>query len=382
MLKLLNMTNENNNTSLTEKETGINREFFEGLIKNANHLSEEDKKKIGEFKDFKNDTVGEVLKVEDKDKIAAYDKLNVKNLPEDWELKLARLKYLEGELSNYEKVKGELKTWTDTFGDKKPGEIQGEIKKLEEEKQEKEKELGEKISELEKTLETSNSEKREIINKLEEKNKELEGKVKDWNNFFGGKELEEVKEELQELRKRPDTNISTEEFYNDYAQRKSKEQNELDEKELEKEREKVEEYKKKFRELFFAVNKYIKVERIKRYQTAKPVLTIKEAGGEIANLLEETEQRLSNYLENKNISDENANYQNSVLGLTLWQKDKEEKARKVLEWIREARVTLDYEKLYERWSDGKKYSEEDEFDDGTLALLKRLLEFKDFETPL
>jgi hypothetical protein len=50
---------------------------------------------------------------------------------------------------------------------------------LEEEKQEKEKELGEKISELEKTLETSNSEKREIINKLEEKNKELEGKVKD-----------------------------------------------------------------------------------------------------------------------------------------------------------------------------------------------------------
>jgi hypothetical protein len=77
------MTNENNNTSLTEKETGINREFFEGLIKNANHLSEEDKKKIGEFKDFKNDIVGEVLKVEDKDKIAAYDKLNVKNLPED-----------------------------------------------------------------------------------------------------------------------------------------------------------------------------------------------------------------------------------------------------------------------------------------------------------
>ena len=76
------MTNENNNTSLTQ-ETGINRKFFENLIENANHIPLEDKKKIGEFKDFKNDTVGEVLKVEDKDKIIAYDKLNVKDLPFD-----------------------------------------------------------------------------------------------------------------------------------------------------------------------------------------------------------------------------------------------------------------------------------------------------------
>ncbi|MEG7978935.1 MAG: hypothetical protein NY202_03370 [Mollicutes bacterium UO1] len=74
------MNNENNsNTSL---ETGINRQFFEEVIQNSN-LSSEDKKKIGEFKDFKNDATEEVLKIEDKDKIETYDKLNVKELPGD-----------------------------------------------------------------------------------------------------------------------------------------------------------------------------------------------------------------------------------------------------------------------------------------------------------
>ena len=75
------MTNENNNTS-SIKETGLNRKVFEEIIENTN-LSSEDKKKIGEFKEFKNDTVGEVLKVEDKDKITAYEELKVKDLPKD-----------------------------------------------------------------------------------------------------------------------------------------------------------------------------------------------------------------------------------------------------------------------------------------------------------
>jgi hypothetical protein len=72
----------NNNTSPIQ-ETGLNRKYFEDLVINASHLSLEDKKYIGEFKDFKNDTVGEILKVEDKDKIVAYDKLKVEKLPED-----------------------------------------------------------------------------------------------------------------------------------------------------------------------------------------------------------------------------------------------------------------------------------------------------------
>jgi hypothetical protein len=74
--------NDNNNISQNEQTTGVNRKFFEELIANSG-LSEEDKKKIGEFKDFKNDTVGEVLKAEDKDKIKDYDKFNVKDLPSD-----------------------------------------------------------------------------------------------------------------------------------------------------------------------------------------------------------------------------------------------------------------------------------------------------------
>jgi hypothetical protein len=74
------MTN-NSNTSPIE-ETGLNRKFFEEVIENSN-LSPEDKKKIGKFKDFKNDTVGEVLKAEDKPKLKDYDRLKVKELPED-----------------------------------------------------------------------------------------------------------------------------------------------------------------------------------------------------------------------------------------------------------------------------------------------------------
>ena len=75
------------------------------------------------------------------------------------------------------------------------------------------------------------------------------------------------------------------------------------------------------------------------------------------------------------------NNQNSTLGLILWEKDKKIWIEQVLEWIKEARVTLDYEKLFERWSGGKNYNEENDFDGG-LALLNRLLEFKDFEPPL
>jgi|SRR6185312_4444808 len=132
------MNNENNNN--TSLETGINRQFFEEVIQNSN-LSLEDKKKIGEFKDFKNDTAGEVLKVDDKEKIIAYNKLNVKKLPGDWELKLERLKEFEKHEADYLKRKEELKAWTDIFEEKKPLEVQQEIKELEE----KNKEIAEEL---------------------------------------------------------------------------------------------------------------------------------------------------------------------------------------------------------------------------------------------
>ena len=132
------MNNENNNN--TSLETGVNRQFFEEVIQNSN-LSLEDKKKIGEFKDFKNDTAGEVLKVDDKEKIIAYNKLNVKKLPGDWELKLERLKEFEKHEADYLKRKEELKAWTDIFEEKKPLEVQQEIKELEE----KNKEIAEEL---------------------------------------------------------------------------------------------------------------------------------------------------------------------------------------------------------------------------------------------
>ena len=62
----------------------------------------------------------------------AYDKLNVKKLPGDWELKLERLKEFEKHEADYLKKKEELKGWTDAFGEQKPEEVQQGITELEE----------------------------------------------------------------------------------------------------------------------------------------------------------------------------------------------------------------------------------------------------------
>jgi hypothetical protein len=70
---------------------------------------------------------------------------------------------------------------------------------------------------------------------------------------------------------------------------------------------------------------------------------------------------------------------NLALELEIYPK-KEAKVRQVLEWIKEARNTLDYEKLYERWSEGIRYNKEYNFD-GTLHLLEKYLEVKEFEVP-
>nr|CAG8493008.1 5786_t:CDS:10 [Entrophospora candida] len=135
------MTNENNNTSLTQ-ETGINRQLFKEIISN---LPEEDQKHIGEFsKEFKNDTAAEILKVEDKDKIKAYDK-------------------------------------------KKPTEIQGEIKDLEVKNKEirilpnqTPIQVKEKLTELEnKSLEQSDLDRQELVR---EKEKVVE--LTEQNNYF------------------------------------------------------------------------------------------------------------------------------------------------------------------------------------------------------
>ncbi|CAG8548414.1 1170_t:CDS:2 [Paraglomus brasilianum] len=127
------MNNENNNN--TSLETGINRQFFEEVIQNSN-LSSEDKKKI--------------------------------------ELKLERLKEFEKHETDYLKKKEELKAWTDIFGEKKPLEVQQEIKELEE----KNKEIGEELK-VEKENHSLTEDQKEL-----EKERQKSAKLEQENNHF------------------------------------------------------------------------------------------------------------------------------------------------------------------------------------------------------
>ena len=139
--------------------------------------------------------------------------------------------------------------------------------------------------------------------------------------------------------------------------------------------------REKNRKFFTAISNYQKAERTKRYVLAKlnkPALTIKQAREAIMDLLEETEQRWSDYLDG---SQENITEQNNSLGLSFYEEEKEKRARQVLAWIKEARSTLDYEKLFERWSGSQEYNEENDYD-GSLYLLGDLLKVKDYEIPL
>lgn len=373
------MTNENNSNISQIEETGINRKFFEEVIETSN-LSSEDKKKIGEFKEFKNDTESKVLKVGEKEKIKAYDKLKVKELPEDWEFKLARIEELEKNQADYLKKKEELKGWTDTFGEKKPTQIQEVINLLEE----KNKEIGEEvITEKEKhslTEKELKGWKEVFLNQtalqLKQKISELEEKVKEWTHFFDYRELAEIKKEIEELRKRPEISISEKQFWDDYAQRKSLGQNELEMEELVKEREKVEEYKRKNEELRQSIDQVLEDRRTKRYILVEPVLNSEQAQSAIAKLLTETENSWQLYL--KSGKKENLATKDLILSLSFWDKDKKERAYQILAWIKEAKNTLEYQKLFERWNGREEYNKEHDFD-GSLYLLKNWLEVKDTE---
>ncbi|MCE8169268.1 MAG: hypothetical protein I3273_04055 [Candidatus Moeniiplasma glomeromycotorum] len=364
--------NENNAT--IQKEEGINREFFQQIIENSN-LSEEDKKKIGEFKEFKNDKVGEILKVGDEDKIKAYERLNVKDLPEDWKFKLERLKHLERLLAENEPKIAELKEWKEVFGEKKPLEIQGEIKKTAEENNKIKEELKEEkekhnLTEQElKNWEGIFPNQNPIL--VKEKIKELEEKVKEWTQFFDYRELEEIKKEIEELRKRPDISISENDFYDDYAKRKSIRQSELDREELEKEKQKVIELSQERERFLQAANYVLEIIKKRRYALDKPVATTEQAQEAIAELLEETLLKWENY------SQGDTSDQELTLELSIYP-DKKVWVQQVLEWIREAQGSKDYKKLFERWNDGFGYNKEKVLG-GSLSLLRRYLEVKDPE---
>ena len=377
------MTNENNDTSPIE-ETGINRKFFESLVESSN-LSPEDKKGLGEFKDFKNDTVGEVLKKEDKPKIKAYEELKVKDLPTDWELKLARIKEIESHEADYLQKKEELKVWTDTFKEKTPSQIQEVINLLEEKNKEISEEL---ITEKEKHALTEKELKEweeNFLNQsafqLKEKVNELEAKVKEWTQFFDYRELEEIKQEITELRKRPELPISEQKFWDDYAQRKSLEQSDLDMKALEEERKKSAQLESENNYFRQCADRILENIRIRRYALSKPVITVEDSQLEITNLLERTRKRYEDYLKN-NAEQSSSEWTHKELDFELSiYPNKKNKIKQVLEWIKNAQETQDYKKLYELWNGekSKEYNIKNDFVDGSLSLLKKYLEVIDEE---
>jgi hypothetical protein len=359
------------NSEITETKQNItknqpNKELFREIIRGTNLSEEEIKKNFPNLdKDWKNDTVEPVKTATDEEKIKAYDSLKVGELPEDWKVQLLRLKYLEGELSNYEKTREELKGWTETFTDKNPLGVSEEIKQLGESKEKTEKELNEKVAELESDLVKVKREKVEITAELEQKNRELEEELAEWKGFFQ-KELEQVKEEWQSLSERPDIEISEDDFYDDYAKRKSAQHSKSKEKEIEFLKEKVKEYKEKNNKLFQKIENYLEKGRDEKFILAKPVSTINQANEAIVWLLKQEEKELEDYFKGGKI--------NGVLPLELEvYPDKEAWVKQVLEWIKETRTTLDYEKLAERWSGGSDF-------DGNLKVLKKYLEVLKGET--
>jgi hypothetical protein len=374
----------NDNSNEINKENPVfqitpNKELFKEIIKEANLPEEKVKEELPNLdKEWKEDTIEPIKTATDQEKIDAYNKLEVQDLPADWKAQLLRLKYLEGQLSDYNQIKEELKGWTDTFSEKKPTKVQEEIKNLEEEKTKTDEELNS-------WKETFTNQDPQGVNKklvelgknndlVEQEIKRISKELNEWKQTWNNKELEEVKEEWDILNKRPDIDISTQKFYDDYARRKSQDQSKLESEELVKEKKKVEEYKEKNNKLWQKIEKFLEARRINNYVTARPVKTIKQAREAIAELLEKTEKELEDYFKGENINDTNL-----ALELEIYPK-KEAKARQVLEWIKEARNTLDYEKLLERWCEGNEYNKEYNFD-GVLHLLKKYLEVKEFEAP-
>lgn len=379
--------NDNNNNEIN-KENAVsqnqvsritpNKGLFKEIIKEANLPEEKVKQELPNLDDeWKEDTVEPIKTATDQEKINAYDNLETKGLPEkglpfDWKSQLLRLKHLEHELSSYSQIKEELKGWTDIFSEKKPQGVSEEITQLVEKQKNTEVTLNAKIQELEENLDKSVKENQNILTNLGTKIKELEKELTEWKQTWEGKELKEVKEEWDILNKRPDISITEQKFYDDYARRKSQNQSKLESEKLEELTKKVEEYKEKNSKLWQKIDKFLEAGRVKRYVLARPIKTIKQAREAIAELLEETEKTWEDYFQGENMVDTNL-----ALELEIYP-TREAKARQVLEWIKEARSTLDYEKLLERWCEGTEYNKEYNFD-GTLHLLKKYLEVKEFE---
>lgn len=354
-----------------------NKDFLDQVIE-AN-LSEEKRKKLNLNKEgWKDDRVEPIKTATDQDKIEAYDRLGVKDLPEDWAKDLARIAQLEENQLDYEAKKEELKGWTNAFIDKKPNEVQEEINKLEAKQKETEEELNSwKDTFKDQTPAEVKEEKAELVKKdylNQTKITELEQKLGEWKESFNGRELKEVKEEWEILQKRPDITISEEEFYDDYARRIAPDQLEKLHQELTQNKDKTIKLQAENERLTQAINHVLENWCTIRWMLANSATTPIQAEKEIERLLTNTKQSWENVLNKTNNLIPLKKEEEIALDLFLKKnEDKRSSVEQTLEYIEEAQETREYQKLFERWNRGKQYNEEYEFD-GSLFLLKRYLE--------
>jgi len=363
--------------------SGINQKTFNDLLKAQPLLTEDEiKQKIGDLTiPWKDDTSEPVKTATDEQKLILYDKLRVFNLPFDWELRFERLKVLDKNQDSIDTIKTELKTWTDTFPEKKPQDVKDHIKGLEDKLSLTEKDLKDQIKALQDKLNIANSSNQQAIGDKDKEIKDLKDELKGWKESFG-KDLGKAKDEYIDLLKRPDIPITNKQFWDDYSLRWTKEHSDKIEKDLKESQGQTDQFWKEKQALWRIIEKFLSDELKNKYIFAKPIITKEQAKSAIDNLLIDVEHKWSDYLEKNTVTP-----QNIMLGFVLTNDiSKRPKALQVLDWIREVQnKQIDYQQLFTKWSGGDSYNKENDFDGGSLCLLanylEKYLDIKNFGTP-
>jgi len=375
----------------------------------ANLTEEQIKQNLGDLETQQEEIIEQVLKTEDKQKIIAYDNLEIKGLPEkglpaDWKKQLERKEQLEINQADYNTKTEELKGWTDTFNEQKPQEIAEKIAKLEQRpditqatwddhKDRKsvteynvlEQELnGWKNTFIDQTPEEVEEKLIELVKKeaelkewyqefpqqtpkqVREKIIELEQKLNDWVGTWNNRKLSEVKEEWDLLKKRPDIPITQQQWWNDYTRRKPLAKSKAEKEELEVEKKKVAKLQAENKKLSQDIENILDNGRTIRYMLAEPVSNPEQARVAIENLLERTEKEWGEYLKS-------GTTENSLLKSSCKDETQKAYAHQILERIKKAREDHNYLELLEKWSEDIGNNSEYDFD-GSHYLFKKYLE--------
>ena len=371
--------------NITPSSEAPNKDFFKEAVQ-AILPEDKIKQKLGDLdQEWTDDRVEPVKTLDDQEKLLIYEKLQVAELPFDWKIQLERLNHLEKQQVDYNQIKEELTGWTDTFGIIKPQEVENGIKELTEKLIKTEAELktwkdifGDQTAEEVEGNRSDLVEKYQLAeNVLEEWDrafmgqsaqqvKQIEKELNEWKQTWGNRELTQVKEEWEILNKRPPLTITAKQFFDDYARRKPLAVGQKETQELIKAKEQLSEVEKENGQLWKTIREFLAHERTRRYVVVEPIIP-GQTEKEIVKLLDKTEREWADYLQT-------GNTENYPLSVNL--KDNEEKkeqAQQILTWIAEAKNSQDYQQLFEKWSGGKEYNDQYDFD-GSLYLLKKYLE--------